>query len=135
MEIRLLNRDVMIRIEGSDDFGNLLGTVHHPNGDISLLLLSNGFAKVNNATAQLTEAPAKLRQAMKDAQANRLRRWKVRKEGPFFFCPFPPPSSSSALAQLDTFFSHSRLLMHQKLLCCSQGEKALRHISPSLLRP
>lgn len=76
VEIRLLNRDVHVRIEGSDDFGNLLGTIIHPNGEIGLLLLSNGFAKVNNATAQLTEAPAKLRAAMKDAQANRLRRWK-----------------------------------------------------------
>lgn len=76
VEIRLLNRDVMVRIEGSDDFGNLLGTVRHPNGEIGLLLLSNGFARVNNATAQLTETPAKLRQAMKEAQTNRLRRWK-----------------------------------------------------------
>ncbi|OEH74962.1 nuclease and tudor domain-containing protein [Cyclospora cayetanensis] len=76
VEIRLLNRDVMVRIEGNDDFGNILGTIIHPNGEIGLLLLSNGFARINNATAQLTEAPAKLRQAMKDAQTNRLRRWK-----------------------------------------------------------
>ncbi|CDJ43360.1 tudor / staphylococcal nuclease domain-containing protein, putative [Eimeria tenella] len=76
VEIRLLNRDVTVRVEGSDDYGNLLGTVYHPNGLISLLLLSNGFARVNNATAQLTEEPQRLRQAMKEAQANRLRRWK-----------------------------------------------------------
>ncbi|KAL8444716.1 hypothetical protein Emag_005345 [Eimeria magna] len=76
VEIRLLNRDVKLRIEGSDDFGNLLGSLLHPNGDIRLLLLLNGFAKLNNATVQLTDSPAKLRQAMKEAQANRLRRWK-----------------------------------------------------------
>ncbi|KAL8424541.1 hypothetical protein Efla_005647 [Eimeria flavescens] len=76
VEIRLLNRDITLRVEGSDDFGNLLGSVLHPNGDIRLLLLLNGFAKVNNATVQLTGDPARLRQAMKEAQANRLRRWK-----------------------------------------------------------
>ena len=77
VEIRLLNRDVSVRIEGSDDYGNMLGTLLHPKGDISLLLLSNGFAKVNNATVGLTEQPNKLRQAMKEAQTNKLRRWKV----------------------------------------------------------
>ncbi|KAL8273573.1 hypothetical protein Esti_002500 [Eimeria stiedai] len=76
VEIRLLNRDVRLQVEGSDDFGNVLGSLLHPNGDIRLLLLLNGFAKVNNATIQLTDSPAKLRQAMKEAQANRLRRWK-----------------------------------------------------------
>ncbi|CDI79420.1 tudor / staphylococcal nuclease domain-containing protein, putative, partial [Eimeria acervulina] len=76
VEIRLLNRDVSVRVEGSDDYGNMLGTLLHPKGDISLLLLSNGFAKVNNATVGLTEQPNKLRQAMKEAQTNKLRRWK-----------------------------------------------------------
>ncbi|KAL8433098.1 hypothetical protein ACSSS7_004121 [Eimeria intestinalis] len=52
------------------------GSLLHPNGDIRLLLLLNGFAKLNNATIHLTDSPARLRQAMKEAQANRLRRWK-----------------------------------------------------------
>uniref|UniRef100_A0A0G4GWZ7 Uncharacterized protein n=1 Tax=Chromera velia CCMP2878 TaxID=1169474 RepID=A0A0G4GWZ7_9ALVE len=76
VESRLLNRDVEVRVEGCDDFGNILGSVYHPNGQIALLLLKNGLAKVVDGSARLTESPLHLREAMKEAQAKRLRKWK-----------------------------------------------------------
>lgn len=77
MEIRLLNRDVEVRIEGCDDYGNLLGSVYHPKGNIAVLLLQNGLAKIQNGTVSLTDCAAQLRQAMHEAQQKQLRKWKA----------------------------------------------------------
>lgn len=76
-EIRLLNRDVKIRIEDADDFGNIYGTVIHPNGNAALLLLRNGFAKIQEWGMKLVEHPQKYREALKEAQQLRVRKWRV----------------------------------------------------------
>jgi hypothetical protein len=45
---------VEVRIEGTDEYANVYGSVYHPNGQVSLLLLKNGFAKIVDASARLT---------------------------------------------------------------------------------
>ncbi|XP_058515623.1 LOW QUALITY PROTEIN: staphylococcal nuclease domain-containing protein 1-like [Ochotona princeps] len=76
VEARLLNREVNVRIEGADEVGNLYGSLYHPRGNISILLLQNGLARIQTATVGLTEAGAQMRVAMQEAQQKRLRRWK-----------------------------------------------------------
>nr|CEL65707.1 TPA: Staphylococcal nuclease domain-containing protein 1 [Neospora caninum Liverpool] len=76
VEIRLLNRDVEVRIEGCDEYGNVNGTVYHPKGNISVLLLQNGLAKIQTGTLSLTECASQLSQAMREAQQKQLRKWK-----------------------------------------------------------
>lgn len=73
----MLNRDVEVRVEASDDYGNMYGSIYHPNGNIAVLLLSNGFAKIQDWSANLTESTAALRGALQTAQAKKLRKWKV----------------------------------------------------------
>lgn len=72
---RVLNRDVLLRVEGADDFGNLYGSFIHPNGNISALLVRNGFAKVHDRTVNFTLKPMELREAQREAQRNRVRKW------------------------------------------------------------
>ncbi|XP_053992683.1 staphylococcal nuclease domain-containing protein 1-like isoform X2 [Hylaeus volcanicus] len=72
---RILNHDLHVRIEGCDDFGNVYGTFIHPNGNLTSLLLRNGFGRVNERTVSLTENGSELREAQHSAQTNRLRIW------------------------------------------------------------
>lgn len=83
-EVRLLNRDVKLRVEGCDDFGNVIGSVYHPKGNIALLLLRNGFAKVHEGSVRGTGESAAYREAQHDAQKNQVRRWRgyIPSEGP-----------------------------------------------------
>ncbi|PFH32935.1 nuclease and tudor domain-containing protein [Besnoitia besnoiti] len=76
VEVRLLNRDVEVRIEGCDEYGNVHGTVYHPKGNISVLLLQSGLAKIQNGTVSRTECATQLRQAQQEAQQKQLRKWK-----------------------------------------------------------
>ncbi len=46
LQIRLLNRNVGVRVGGADKFGTLYGSVEHPAGSISVELLKNGFARM-----------------------------------------------------------------------------------------
>eukprot|EP00921_Rhytidocystis_pertsovi_P011207 GHVQ01018087.1.p1 GENE.GHVQ01018087.1~~GHVQ01018087.1.p1 ORF type:complete len:928 (+),score=129.47 GHVQ01018087.1:195-2978(+) len=75
-EIRVLHRDVEIRLENLDDNGDLYGSIYHSSGNIGVLLLKNGLAKVQEWSARLTESPAQLREAAKEAQSKQLRKWK-----------------------------------------------------------
>jgi len=75
VECRLLNRDVTVKLEGLDKNGTAFGTVLHPAGNVSVLLVQSGFAKVVDYSATLTDNAAELRAAEKGAKQKRLRIW------------------------------------------------------------
>ncbi|KAJ1417805.1 Tudor domain [Sesbania bispinosa] len=93
-EMRVLNRDVRIVLEGVDKFSNLIGSVYYPDGesakDLALELVENGFAKYVEWSANMMEEEAKrkLKTAELLAKKNRLRMWTNY---------VPPPSNSKAI--------------------------------------
>ncbi|KAL6996806.1 Translin-1 [Sarracenia purpurea var. burkii] len=93
-EIRVLNRDVRIVLEGVDKFSNLIGSVYYPDGesakDLSLELIENGLAKYVEWSATLMEEDAKrcLKSAELEAKKTRLRIWTNY---------VPPPTNSKAI--------------------------------------
>ncbi|CAI9267357.1 unnamed protein product [Lactuca saligna] len=80
-EIRVLNRDVRIVLEGVDKFSNLIGSVYYPDGesakDLALELIENGFAKYVEWSASMMEDEArrKLKAAELQAKKNKIRLW------------------------------------------------------------
>uniref|UniRef100_UPI0035900AFC staphylococcal nuclease domain-containing protein 1-like n=1 Tax=Myxine glutinosa TaxID=7769 RepID=UPI0035900AFC len=75
-ESRLLQRDVQIVLEGVSN-QNLLGTIMHPNGNITELLLKEGFARcVDWSMGVYTQGAEKLRAAEREAKERKLRLWK-----------------------------------------------------------
>ncbi|GFQ84815.1 staphylococcal nuclease domain-containing protein 1 [Trichonephila clavata] len=75
-ECRLLQRDVEVLLESVSN-KNFLGTILHPNGNITELLLSEGLAKCVDWSLQcVTSGLEKLRAAEKAAKEKRLRIWK-----------------------------------------------------------
>lgn len=80
-EIRVLNRDVRIVLEGVDKFSNLIGSVYYEDGDsakdLALELVENGLAKYVEWSASLLEDDArrKLKNAELQAKKARLRYW------------------------------------------------------------
>ncbi|KAI3684387.1 hypothetical protein L6452_33610 [Arctium lappa] len=80
-EIRVLNRDVRIVLEGVDKFSNLIGSVYYPDGeaakDLALELIENGFAKYVEWSASMMEDEArrKLKTAELQAKKSKLRLW------------------------------------------------------------
>lgn len=75
-ECRLLQRDVEVLLESVSN-KNFLGTVLHPNGNITELLLTEAFAKCVDWSLQcVTSGLEKLRAAEKLAKEKRLRIWK-----------------------------------------------------------
>eukprot|EP00262_Sarcandra_glabra_P004367 TRINITY_DN1532_c0_g1_i1.p1 TRINITY_DN1532_c0_g1~~TRINITY_DN1532_c0_g1_i1.p1 ORF type:complete len:989 (-),score=241.67 TRINITY_DN1532_c0_g1_i1:125-3091(-) len=80
-EIRVLNRDVRIVLEGVDKFSNLIGSVYYPDGDsakdLALELVETGLAKYVEWSANMMEEDAKrrLKTAELQAKKDRLRIW------------------------------------------------------------
>ncbi|XP_076980570.1 staphylococcal nuclease domain-containing protein 1 isoform X2 [Tamandua tetradactyla] len=75
-ESRLLQRDVQIILESCHN-QNILGTILHPNGNITELLLKEGFARcVDWSIAVYTRGAEKLRAAERFAKEHRLRIWR-----------------------------------------------------------
>ncbi|PON97497.1 Nuclease domain-containing protein [Trema orientale] len=80
-EIRALNREVRIVLEGVDKFSNLIGSVYYPDGesakDLALELVENGLAKYVEWSANMMEEDAKrrLKAAELQAKKTRLRIW------------------------------------------------------------
>uniref|UniRef100_A0A2I9LPS2 Staphylococcal nuclease domain-containing protein 1 n=1 Tax=Centruroides hentzi TaxID=88313 RepID=A0A2I9LPS2_9SCOR len=75
-ESRLLHRDVEIILESVSN-QNLLGTVLHPNGNITELLLKEGMARcVDWSITFVSTGAEKLRAAERVAKEKRLRLWK-----------------------------------------------------------
>jgi len=74
-EVRLLQKDVKIVLEGASN-QNLLGTVQHPNGNISELLLQEGFAHCADwSMKNVTTGVERMRMAEKSAKDKKLRVW------------------------------------------------------------
>ncbi|XP_029617533.1 staphylococcal nuclease domain-containing protein 1 [Salmo trutta] len=75
-ESRLLQRDVQIILESCPN-QVILGTVLHPNGNITELLLKEGFARcVDWSMAVYTQGAEKLRAGEKSAKERKVRIWK-----------------------------------------------------------
>uniref|UniRef100_A0A8D0HRC1 Staphylococcal nuclease and tudor domain containing 1 n=1 Tax=Sphenodon punctatus TaxID=8508 RepID=A0A8D0HRC1_SPHPU len=75
-ESRLLQRDVQIVLESCHN-QNILGTILHPNGNITELLLKEGFARcVDWSIAVYTRGAEKLRAAERYAKEHKLRIWR-----------------------------------------------------------
>ncbi|PKI71224.1 hypothetical protein CRG98_008399 [Punica granatum] len=90
-EMRVLNRDVRIVLEGVDKFSNLIGSVYYPDGDtakdLAPELVENGLAKFVEWSANMMEEEAKrrLKAAELQAKKSRLRIW----------TNYVPPASNS----------------------------------------
>ncbi|KAI9018776.1 hypothetical protein CLU79DRAFT_705430 [Phycomyces nitens] len=79
VESRLLQRGVKVILEGVSQSGgqNFVGTIKHPAGNISELLLANGLAKcVDWSITMVTDGPTALRNAEKSAKEKKLRIWR-----------------------------------------------------------
>ncbi|XP_062339597.1 LOW QUALITY PROTEIN: staphylococcal nuclease domain-containing protein 1-like [Osmerus eperlanus] len=75
-ESRLLQRDVQIILESCPN-QIILGTILHPNGNITELLLREGFARcVDWSMAVYTQGADKLRAAERSAKERKVRIWK-----------------------------------------------------------
>lgn len=77
-EMRLLNRDVQLKLEGVDKYGNLYGSVVHKSGhNISVELLKNGLARMVDWSAAFASSAerAAMRAAEKEAKLAKLRVW------------------------------------------------------------
>ncbi|XP_041934064.1 staphylococcal nuclease domain-containing protein 1 [Alosa sapidissima] len=75
-ESRLLQRDVQIILESCPN-QVILGTIMHPNGNITELLLKEGFARcVDWSMAVYTQGAEKLRAAERSAKERKVRIWK-----------------------------------------------------------
>ncbi|ESN89999.1 hypothetical protein HELRODRAFT_186227 [Helobdella robusta] len=75
-EVRLLQRDVKVLLEGTSN-QNLLATILHPSGNITELLLLEGFAHCSDwSMKSVTNGVDRLRSAEKSAKEKKLRIWK-----------------------------------------------------------
>lgn len=75
-ESRLLQRDVQIILESCQN-QNILGTILHPNGNITELLLKEGFAHcVDWSMAVYTQGSEKLRAGERSAKERKVRIWR-----------------------------------------------------------
>ncbi|GMF26517.1 unnamed protein product [Phytophthora lilii] len=78
-EVRLLHRDVELKLEGVDKYGNLFGSVvHHSGRNISVELLKNGLGRMADWSSAFTSASARaaMRTAEKEAKQQKLRVWR-----------------------------------------------------------
>ncbi|EEY67094.1 nuclease, putative [Phytophthora infestans T30-4] len=78
-EVRLLHRDVELKLEGVDKYGNLFGSVVHPSGrNISVEILRIGLGRMADWSSAFTSASARatMRNAEKEAKQQKLRVWK-----------------------------------------------------------
>eukprot|EP00127_Corallochytrium_limacisporum_P002733 Clim_evm42s136 gene=Clim_evmTU42s136 len=77
VESRVLQRDLRVRLEGLSGQDMFMGTLIHPAGNISTLLLQEGFAKVADwSIAMLTEGRDSYRGAESAAKGGKKRIWK-----------------------------------------------------------
>ncbi|KAF7729367.1 hypothetical protein EC973_004624 [Apophysomyces ossiformis] len=79
VETRLLQRGVKVILEGVSQSGgqNFVGSIKHPAGNISELLVANGLAKcVDWSITLVTDGPVALRNAERAAKEKKLRIWR-----------------------------------------------------------
>ncbi|DBA04877.1 TPA: hypothetical protein N0F65_006879 [Lagenidium giganteum] len=78
-ETRLLHRDVELKLEGVDKYGNLYGSVVHSSGkNISVELLKSGLGKMADWSSSFVSSAARsaMRAAEKEAKTAGLRVWR-----------------------------------------------------------
>ena len=77
MEVRLLNRDICVRLHAVERNDSFFGSIEHPAGDIRELMLSRGLAKCSDWSMNLLplKRAAALRVAEKAAKEKRLCMW------------------------------------------------------------
>ncbi|BBN01059.1 staphylococcal nuclease domain-containing protein 1 [Marchantia polymorpha subsp. ruderalis] len=98
-EVRVLNRDVRIVLEGVDKFNNLIGSVRYEDGetaaDLALELLKQGLARVVDWSANMLEESTKrvLKATELQAKKDRVRLW----------TNYVPPVSNSTAIRDDNF--------------------------------
>ncbi|KAI5843400.1 hypothetical protein DFP73DRAFT_479194 [Morchella snyderi] len=77
VEARLLQRTVKVTLLGLSPQSQFIGNVIHPNGNIAVLVLSQGLATcVDYHSTMIGADMSKFRAAEKTAREKRLRRWK-----------------------------------------------------------
>ncbi|OQS04612.1 nuclease [Thraustotheca clavata] len=77
-EVRLLHRKIKVKLEGTDKFGNLYGSVIHPSGhNISIELLKNGLGKMSDWSSEFLSVNTRteMRNAEKSAKLLKTRVW------------------------------------------------------------
>ena len=74
-EIRLLNRDVEIVMQGLDRMGNILGTVLHPKGNVAIEILKEGLARVADKSLAFVTGATALEMRKAEASAKAMRKF------------------------------------------------------------
>lgn len=77
-ELRVLNRDILVYIEGVDKNGNFIGSFEHPCGNLSEELLKAGLGTITEWSIQFTNATnvTALRRGQQYAKDHKMRLWK-----------------------------------------------------------
>ncbi|XP_019633158.1 PREDICTED: staphylococcal nuclease domain-containing protein 1-like [Branchiostoma belcheri] len=124
VESRLLQRDVEIIMEGVSN-QNILGTVLHPNGNITEFLLQEGFARcVDWSMGVVTTGADKLRSAEKAAKEKRLRIWK----------DYTPSQTSIAITEKQ-FTGKVIEINNADRLVIKTAENQIKEVTLSSIRP
>lgn len=78
VEVRLLHRDVCVRLHAVDRNDSFFGSIEHPAGDIRQVLLTRGLAKCSDWSIRFLQLKlaSSLRAAEKSAKNKRLNVWK-----------------------------------------------------------
>lgn len=127
VETRILHRDVKVVLEGVANAANgiLLGTIHHPNGNISEFLLKDGLAKcVDWSMGRVTSGAEKYRAAERDAKKAQLRLWKNY-----------TPSAAISDENAKTFTGKVTEVFNGDGLVVKQNDGSLKKIFLSSIRP
>eukprot|EP01041_Mallomonas_annulata_P007052 gene7052-14351_t len=90
-ELRMLNREVDLVVDGIDRSGTLLVTVKHPKGNIAVEILKNGLGKISDLTLVLLprELATTLRHAETEAKEDRRCIWTT----------YEPPSHNTGIVR------------------------------------
>ncbi|KAF0894175.1 hypothetical protein E2562_035697 [Oryza meyeriana var. granulata] len=98
-ETRVLNRNVRIVLEGTDNFNNIFGSVYYSDGDVakdlSLELVQNGLAKYVEWSANMLDPQLKIKLRNADLQ--------VKKEQLRIWTGFKPPVTNTKPIQNQKF--------------------------------
>ncbi|KAL1500074.1 hypothetical protein AB1Y20_012749 [Prymnesium parvum] len=121
VEVRMLHRDVQVKLEGLDKNGALLGTVLHPQGNMSVELVKVGLARVVEWSSQVTEHAPALRAAERAAKEKRLRLWR----------DYTPPNFGGDMAE---FAGRVVEIVSGDTLVVADASGAERRLSLSSLR-
>lgn len=124
-EARLLQREVKVLLEGVSN-QLALGTILHPAGNISELLLKEGFARcVDWSMAVVTTGREKLRAAEKGSKEQHLRIWK----------DYQPSTTAAIPKEAKNFTGKVIEIVNADALVVKLADGSLKKIHFSSLRP